>query len=38
VIVSTILGYFTDRKPGKKEWLSVITAFIGMLALFVIRV
>jgi len=37
MIVSTILGYFTDRKPGKKEWLSVITAFIGMLALFVIR-
>lgn len=33
IIVSTLLSYFTDKKPSLKEWLSVISAFIGIMFL-----
>ena len=36
MIVSTVICCFRENKPSKKEVLSVIIAFIGMLALFVI--
>jgi len=38
MIVSTIFAYFSDKKPGKKDWIAVMTAFVGMLALFLIPV
>lgn len=38
MIVSTLLCYFGDKKPSKKEVVSVILAFIAMLALFLIPV
>lgn len=38
MIVSTLLCFFGKNKPSKREVLSVILAFIGMLALFVIPV
>lgn len=38
MIVSTLICYFGDKKPSKKEILSVIVAFAGMLALFAIPV
>ncbi len=38
MIVSTALCYFTEKKPTKKEMLSVLLAFFGMLALFLIPV
>ena len=38
MIVSTILCCFGDKKPNKKEIISVALAFVGMLALFVIPV
>lgn len=38
MIVSTIISYFSKNKPTKKEILSVILAFIGMLALFAIPI
>ena len=38
MIVSTLLCFFGDKKPSKKEILSVIIAFIGILALFFIPV
>ena len=38
MIVSTILCFFGDKKPRKKEIVSVTLAFLGMLALFVIPV
>ena len=38
IIVSTILSCFGDRKPNKKEIISVILAFVGMCALFFIPV
>ena len=38
MIVSTILCFFGDKKPNKKEILSIALAFIGMLALFFIPV
>ena len=38
MIVSTIISYFGDKKPSKKEILSIVLAFAGMLALFLIPV
>ena len=38
MIVSTLLCYFGAKKPSKKEVVSVLLAFIGMLALFLIPV
>ena len=38
IIVSTIICFFGKNKPSKKEILSVIVAFIGMLTLFIIPV
>ena len=36
MIVSTVLSFFSDKKPNRREILSVILAFAGMLALFLI--
>jgi drug/metabolite transporter (DMT)-like permease len=33
IIVSTVLSYFTDKKPTVKEWLAVAAAFIGIMFL-----
>ena len=33
IIVSTLLSYFTDKKPSLKEWLAVLAAFIGIMFL-----
>jgi drug/metabolite transporter (DMT)-like permease len=38
IIISTILCFFGDKKPSKKEIISVILAFIGMLFLFLLPV
>lgn len=38
MIVSTLVCFFGKNKPSKKEVLSVIIAFIGMVALFAIPV
>lgn len=38
MIVSTIICFFGDKKPSKKEMLSVVLAFIGMLLLFFIPI
>jgi drug/metabolite transporter (DMT)-like permease len=38
MIVSTALCFFGGQRPSKKEILSVIFAFIGMLAMFVIPI
>lgn len=38
MIVSTLICFFGKNKPSKKELLSVVLAFVGMLALFVIPV
>ncbi|MBE6608247.1 MAG: hypothetical protein E7633_06810 [Ruminococcaceae bacterium] len=38
MIVSTLICFFGKNKPSKKEILSVLLAFVGMLALFVIPV
>lgn len=38
MIVSTLICFFGDRKPSKKELISVVIAFIGMLVLFLIPV
>lgn len=38
IIVSTVLCFFGKSKPSKKEVLSVVTAFLGMLALFIIKI
>jgi drug/metabolite transporter (DMT)-like permease len=38
MIVSTLLSYLGDKKPNKREILSVALSFIGMLALFFIPV
>jgi len=38
MIISTLLCYFTDKKPSRKELLSVFLAFVGTLALFLIPV
>lgn len=36
IIVSTLISLFGERKPSKKEVLSVVVAFLGLLLLFVI--
>ena len=33
IIVSTILSYFTDKKPRRVDWLAVGLAFIGIMFL-----
>ncbi len=38
MIVSTLICFFGKTKPSKKEMLSVLIAFLGMLALFAIPV
>ncbi len=38
IIVSTLICFFGKNKPSKKEILSVISAFFGMLALFLIKI
>jgi len=38
MIVSTLLCFFGPRKPSRKEMMSVVLAFLGMLALFLIPV
>lgn len=38
MIVSTLICFFTDKKPSKKELLSVFVAFVGMLLLFAIPI
>lgn len=38
MIVSTILTFFTGKNPGKKEVLSVLLAFLGLLILFIIPI
>lgn len=38
IIVSTIISYLKKDKPSKKEIISVILAFVGMLAIFVIPI
>ena len=36
IIVSTLISLFEERKPSKKEVLSVVVAFLGLLLLFAI--
>ena len=36
IIVSTLISLFGERKPSKKEVLSVVVAFLGLLLLFAI--
>ena len=38
MIVSTLICFFGDRKPKKREIISIALAFVGTLALFVIPV
>ena len=38
MIVSTVLSYFGDKKPTKREIISVGLAFVGMCALFFIPI
>ena len=38
MIVSTLICFFGERKPSKKEIVSVTLAFLGMLALFIISI
>ena len=38
MIVSTAICFFGDRKPSKKEIVSVLVAFVGMIALFAIPI
>lgn len=38
MIVSTLICFFDERKPSKKELLTIALAFIGTLALFVIPI
>ncbi|MBQ9131665.1 MAG: hypothetical protein IJX62_04265 [Clostridia bacterium] len=38
MIVSTLLSCFGDKKPSRREIISVSLAFLGMIALFVIPV
>ena len=33
IIVSTVLSYFTDKKPTIKEWIAVGVSFIGIMFL-----
>ena len=36
MIISTLLCFFTQKKPGAREMISVASAFIGMLILMLI--
>ncbi len=36
MIVSTVLGFFTDKKPGIREIISVALSFAGIMALVII--
>ena len=36
IVVSTLLSYFTPKKPGSREYLSLILALIGIAALVMI--
>ena len=38
MIVSTIICFFGDKKPRKKELVSVAFAFVAMLLLFIIPI
>ena len=38
IIASTLISFFGKRKPNKKEVISVLLAFAGMLLLFIIPV
>lgn len=38
IIVSTLISFFGKSKPSKKEVVSVLIAFIGLLALFLIKI
>ncbi|HIS70060.1 MAG TPA: EamA family transporter [Candidatus Gallacutalibacter stercoravium] len=38
MIVSTVICFFRKNKPSKKEVLSIVLSFIGMLSLFVIPI
>ncbi len=38
MIVSTLICFFGDRKPSKRELISVGLAFVGMLSLFLIKI
>ena len=38
MIISTLICFFGKNKPTKKEVLSVLMAFLGMLALFLIKI
>ncbi|MBO5009899.1 MAG: hypothetical protein J6D20_04285 [Clostridia bacterium] len=33
IIVTTVLGYLTDKKPASKDWLAVVLSFFGIMAL-----
>lgn len=37
MIISTLLCFFGDNKPSKREILSVVIAFIGLVTLFAIK-
>ena len=36
IIVSTVLCFFGEKKPTKRELVSVLLAFAGLMALFLI--
>lgn len=38
IIVSTLICFFGKNKPSRKEIASVVIAFLGMLALFLIKI
>lgn len=38
MIVSTLICFFGDRKPSKRELISVALSFVGLLALFLLPV
>ena len=37
MIVSTVLSCFSDKKPSKREIISVALSFAGVLALFLFK-
>ncbi|MBP3330096.1 MAG: EamA family transporter [Clostridia bacterium] len=36
MIVSTVLGFFTPNKPGKREIISLVLAFVGIMMLVIV--
>lgn len=38
IVVSTLLSYFTEKKPNKKEWIAVVLSFSGILFLTLLPV